>query len=72
MGRTRVIEKAAEAVGKVAGSSGKRLRWSTRNSVTGLVVVTACEQIVANGISWEGVTLAFIGLLPLAIGRNDN
>ena len=56
-----------KAVGKVAESKGNLRRWSVKNSVGGVIVATACEQIVVHGISWEAVCLCFVGVLPLAL-----
>jgi hypothetical protein len=33
----------------------------------GLIVSTACEQIVVNGISWEAIAMLIVGILPLAL-----
>ena len=63
----KAVEQAGKAVEAVAKSSGKRLRWSTKNSVSGVIVVTACEQIVMHGITWPAVCLCLVGVLPLAL-----
>ena len=67
----RAIGKASKAVEAVAESSGNRLRWSTKNTMGGLIVSTACEQIVINGITWEAIALCFVGILPLALSTLD-
>lgn len=59
------ISGIAEAVGAVANSSGKRIRWRIDKSVPGIICVTACEQIVVHGLSWPAVALALVGVLPL-------
>jgi len=58
---------AARALEALAEHSGQRLRWSTRNTMGGLIVSTACEQIVVNGITWPTVALCCVGILPLAL-----
>jgi len=68
----RVIGKASKAVEAVAESSGNRLRWSTKNTMGGLIVSTACEQIVINGITWESIALCFVGILPLALSTLES
>lgn len=51
----------------LAEHSGQRLRWSTKNTMGGLIVSTACEQIVVNGITWEAIAMLIVGILPLAL-----
>ena len=68
----RAIGKASEAVEAVAESSGNRLRWSTKNTMGGLIVSTACEQIVIHGITWESIALCFVGILPLALSTLES
>jgi len=68
----RAIGKASKAVEAVAESSGNRLRWSTKNTMGGLIVSTACEQIVINGITWESIALCFVGILPLALSTLEH
>jgi len=58
---------AARALEALAEHSGQRLRWSTRNTMGGLIVSTACEQIVVNGITWPTVALCCVGIFPLAL-----
>jgi len=58
---------AARALEALAEHSGQRLRWSTKNTMGGLIVSTACEQIVVNGISWEAIAMLIVGILPLAL-----
>ncbi len=59
------LGRAADAIGKLADSSGRRIRWRVDKSVPGLVCATACEQIFVYGLSWPAVALAFVGILPL-------
>lgn len=58
---------AARALEALAEHSGQRLRWSTKNTMGGLIVSTACEQIVVNGITWEAIAMLIVGILPLAL-----
>jgi len=64
----RAIDKVADAVGRVADSSGKRSRWRVDKGVPGVICATACEQIVVHGLTWPAVALAFVGVLPLLRG----
>lgn len=63
----QALQGAGKAVEAVADSSGNRLRWSTKNTVSGVIVTTACEQVVIHGITWPAVCLCFVGVLPLAL-----
>ena len=38
-----------------------------KNTASGLIVTTACEQIVVHGLSWQAVILSLVGVLPLAL-----
>lgn len=58
---------AARALEALAEHSGQRLRWSTRNTMGGVIISTACEQIVIHGITWQAVALCIVGILPLAL-----
>lgn len=62
---TKGADKIADAVGKLADSSGKRIRWRVDKSVPGIICLTACEEIVRSGLTWPAVALALVGVLPL-------
>lgn len=68
----KAIDKASEAVGAVADSSGNRLRWSTKNTMGGLIVSTACEQVVVHGITWPSIVMCLVGVLPLALSTLES
>jgi hypothetical protein len=68
----KVIRGASKATEAVANASGNRLRWSTKNTMGGLIVTTACEQIVIHGITWQAIALCFVGILPLALSTLDS
>jgi len=59
--------RAAKALQALAEHSGQRLRWSTKNTMGGLIVSTACEQIVVHGITWPSIALCAVGIFPLAL-----
>lgn len=69
---TKAIDKASEAVEAVADSSGNRLRWSTKNTMGGLIVSTACEQVVVHGITWPSIVMCLVGVLPLALSTLES
>lgn len=54
--------KAAKAGFK---SAGERRKWSARNTVSGVLAITASEEIILNGIGWEAVALALVAVLPI-------
>lgn len=68
----KAIGKASEAVGAVADSSGNRLRWSTKNTMGGLIVTTACEQVVIHGITWQAIVMCLVGIFPLALSTLEH
>jgi len=45
----------------------KRLKWSAKRTSAGLIVITACQQIVENGCTWPNVILCLIGVLPICL-----
>jgi len=63
----RWVRSATEATGEVAKSAGRRLRWSTKNTMGGLIVTTACEQVVLHGVTWPTIVMCLVGVLPLAL-----
>lgn len=52
---------------EVFKTKGDLRRWSAKRTVGGIIVITACEQIVLHGITWEAVTLAGIGIIPISL-----
>lgn len=62
-----VIRKGLEAAKAGFNSAGNRKRWSTRNTVSGVLTGVVAEQALLNGLTWEGVALAFCAVLPLAL-----
>lgn len=46
-------------------TKGDLRRWSAKRTVGGLIAATACHDIYAHGISWPGVALCAISVLPL-------
>ncbi len=68
----KAIGQASDAVAAVADSSGNRLRWSTKNTMGGLIVSTACEQVVVHGITWPSIAMCLVGVLPLALSTLEH
>jgi len=68
----KAIGKASKAAEAIADSSGNRLRWSTKNTMGGLIVTTACEQVVIHGITWPSIAMCLVGILPLALSTLEH
>ena len=67
--RSRKSSKASKngwhALTSAFESKGDLRRWSVKNTAGGIIVTTACEQIVVHGITYEAILLCFVGVLPL-------
>jgi len=48
-------------------TKGDLRRWSAKRSLGGLICITACIYITENELTWQGVALAFVGVLPLCL-----
>ena len=48
-------------------TKGKLKRWSAKRSIGGVIVVTACSTIIENGLSWLGVIMCAIGIIPICL-----
>ena len=68
----KAIGKASKAAEAIADSSGNRLRWSTKNTMGGLIVTTACEQVVIHGITWPSIAMCLVGILPLTLSTLEH
>jgi hypothetical protein len=54
-------------VTEVFKTKGDLKRWSAKRTIGGLIAVTACNDIVTNGISWPAVVLCAISIIPLVV-----
>ena len=54
-------------VTEVFKTKGDLKRWSAKRTIGGLIAVTACNDIVTNGISWPAVVLCGISIIPLVV-----
>jgi hypothetical protein len=52
---------------EVFKTKGDLRRWSAKRTVGGMIAITACEQIVLHGMTWEAVVLAGIGIIPISL-----
>jgi hypothetical protein len=64
---TEAVTQALKTARTGLRSAGDRKRWSIRNTVSGVLVGVVAEQAVLNGLTWEGVALAFCAVLPLSL-----
>jgi hypothetical protein len=48
-------------------TKGDLRRWSAKRTIGGLIATTACHDIYNNGISWMGVALCAVAVIPLAV-----
>jgi len=58
-------------VTQVFKTKGDLKRWSAKRSIGGVLAITAAQDIVANGMSWQAVALAFIAILPLCLSFTE-
>jgi hypothetical protein len=54
-------------VTEVFKTKGDLKRWSAKRTIGGLIAVTACNDIVTNGISWPAVVMCVISIIPLVV-----
>jgi len=54
-------------VTEVFKTKGDLKRWSAKRTIGGLIAVTACNDILTNGISWPAVVLCAISIIPLVV-----
>ena len=48
-------------------TKGDLKRWSAKRTIGGAIVTEALWQIHAHGLSWEGIVLAGVGIVPLCL-----
>jgi len=52
---------------EVFKTKGDLRRWSAKRTIGGAIVAEALWQVHEYGLSWEGIVLAGIGVLPLCL-----
>jgi hypothetical protein len=57
--------KRGAAITEIFKTKGDLKRWSAKRTVGGILALTACEEIVRNGLTWEAVALAAIAVVPI-------
>lgn len=48
-------------------TKGDLRRWSAKRTVGGVIVLTACNEALSTGVTWQIVAFAFVGVLPLCL-----
>ena len=48
-------------------TKGDLKRWSAKRTIGGAIVTEALWQIHAHGLSWQGIVLAGVGIVPLCL-----
>jgi hypothetical protein len=52
-------------------TKGDLRRWSAKRTIGGIIALTACNDIAANGIEWTSVALCAVAVLPLCLSFMD-
>jgi len=52
---------------EVFKTKGDLRRWSAKRTVGGVIALTACSDIMANGITWPAVALCAVAVTPLCL-----
>lgn len=52
-------------------TKGDLKRWSAKRTIGGLICMTACSDIVANGMSWMAVAMCAISIVPLCLSFTE-
>jgi hypothetical protein len=70
------VNPAASALLKLLGkfdvtevfkTKGDLRRWSAKRTVGGVIALTACSDIMTNGMSWPAVALCAVAVTPLCL-----
>ena len=48
-------------------TKGDMKRWSAKRTIGGVIVTEAIWQIHTHGLSWQGIVLAGIGVMPICL-----
>lgn len=65
--RSKSSSPGAPAISAALSTKGRLRRWSSRNTVPGLIALAATESVIAEGISWPAVALSAVAVVPLAL-----
>lgn len=48
-------------------TKGDLKRWSAKRTVGGVIALTACNDVVQNGITWPAVAMCGVAIIPLCV-----
>ena len=66
----------AQVIGKALGAldlteafktKGDLRRWSAKRTVGGVIALTACNDIMVNGVTWPAVVLCAVAVTPFCL-----
>jgi hypothetical protein len=52
---------------EVFKTKGDLKRWSAKRTIGGVIALTACNDIMAHGITWPAVALCAVAVTPLCL-----
>ena len=52
---------------EVFKTKGDLRRWSAKRTVGGVIALTACNDILVNGVTWPAVVLCAVAVTPLCL-----
>lgn len=52
---------------EVFKTKGDLKRWSAKRTIGGVIALTACNDIMAHGMSWPAVVLCAVAVTPLCL-----
>ena len=70
------LATVAQVIGKALGAldlteafktKGDLRRWSAKRTVGGVIALTACNDILVNGVTWPAVVLCAVAVTPLCL-----
>ncbi len=70
------VATVAQVIGKALGAldlteafktKGDLRRWSAKRTVGGVIALTACNDILVNGVTWPAVVLCAVAVTPLCL-----
>ena len=70
------LATVAQVIGKALGAldlteafktKGDLRRWSAKRTVGGVIALTACNDILLNGVTWPAVVLCAVAVTPLCL-----
>lgn len=54
-------------VTEVFKTKGDLKRWSAKRTVGGVIALTACNDVMTNGVSWAAVVMCAVAIIPISL-----